>query len=183
MRTGWGSEAGDCRFDLPPRIVTAERRLAALAVVAWEAAGHAQVSGVEDNSLVIADGGAVPVIASCGAMLGAAFGLAAGMELSARGGLATELLLVCDLVRLHRVPAPFEARLAGHGRGLVLVRGVALPLADGGCDTRLFQVVLNWREALNRAATVRLQREIGAVLRHLPRETPGIDPFSLNSGG
>ncbi len=183
MRTGWGGEAGDCRFDLPPHIGPAERRLAALAVAAWEVGGFRRVAGLDDNSVMITDVAAEPVIASIGALLGAAFGLARGMALAGRSGLPAEMRVVCDLVRMHPVPAPFEAELPGHGRGLLLVRGIALPLFDGERASGAVQIILSWREGLNRAATMRLQREIGVALRHLPSKTTRIDPFQCNSVG
>ncbi len=183
MRTGWGGEAGDCRFDLPPRIGLGERRLAALAVAAWEAAGRRRVEGLDENSVMMADADTGPVVTSCGALPGAAFGLAPGMVLAGRPGLPAELRVVSDLVRMHPIPAPFEAQLQGHGRGLLLVRGIALPLFDGDRASGVVQIILNWREGLNRAATVRLQREIGTALRHLPMKTATIDPFQRNSAG
>lgn len=186
MRSGWGNETGECRFDVPPRFAVAERRMAGLAVAAWLAGGKARVGGFENNSLIVQQVDGVPVIAACPDALTAAFGIAAGMALTCRDGLAGELVAACDLIVLRPEPAPFEASVAVTGRSLVLVRGVALPLleprVDGPAESEI-QIVLSWREVLNRAATARLRGEIGAALQHLRPYREMSDPFSQNSGG
>jgi hypothetical protein len=55
-----------------------------------------------------------------------------------------------------------------------LLRGVALPLAD----ERHVQIVLSWREVLNRTATARLRCDFVAALRKTRPVLANFDPFS-----
>lgn len=178
MRTGWGSDTLDCRFDVPPRFGIVERRMAGQALDAWAACGQAAVSGFDDNSLFIDDRA---VITSAGAAVAATFGLAAGMTLAGRDGLAAEFLSACDRIALHPVPVPFEASLTSRRSAAILTRGVALPLFAGGRHTNVVQIVVSWREVLNRAATTRLRRELGAALRFSAPISAKPDPFSAKS--
>nr|WP_310524594.1 hypothetical protein [Polymorphobacter sp.] len=181
MRTGWGSETADCRFDVPPRFGIAERRLAGLALDAWSAGGRSRITGFDDNSIFVTDPAGFAVVTAIGASIAATFGLAVGVLLSGGDGLAAELAAACDLIALRPLPVPFEASLAAPGRDCVLVRGVALPLFDAGHETGTVQIVMSWREVLNRAATRRLRHELGAALRSSTLILAKIDPFSANT--
>lgn len=68
-------------------------------------------------------------------------------------------------------PIPFEASLSAAGGSLVLVRGIVLPLISPRHNIDTVQVVLSWREVLNRSATRRLRRELGDALRSLSADT------------
>ena len=181
MRMGWGSEPGDCSFDPPPRFATLERRMSGLALEAWAASGGTPVSGFTDHSMIIGDIGGAARIDSIGALVAESFHLAIGMALIGRPGLAAEITAACDLIALRSLPVPFEASLAAPGRALVLARGIALPLANGRDPAERVQVIVNWREVLNRAATARLRREIGAALRISMPKVAISDPFSPKS--
>lgn len=181
MRAGWGDEGGDCRFDLPPRFASTERRMAGLAIAMWKAGGREALAGFASNSIYLTDRGGCVVVGRVGVAVAAAFGLVAGMRLTKRAGLAAELTAACDLIALDPVPVPFEASLSGPA--LLLVRGVALPLFDNCRETGEVQIVINWREVLNRAATSRLQREMGAALPARRRISSKIDPFAPRSIG
>jgi hypothetical protein len=102
------------------------------------------------------------------------------MRLDGLHGLAAELRAACDLIVFDPQPVPFEASLAAPGCACILVRGVALPLSDAldasGIPHQV-QVILNWRELLDRAATTRLRHEIGAALRLVRPKSTKIDPF------
>jgi hypothetical protein len=162
-------------FDLPPHFPMTERRLAALALAQWAEDRCRLVPAHDANSIVIGEPDGHAVITSAGSPITATFGLHPGMHLDGQGGLAAELRAACDLIAIDLKPVPFEANLAAPGRAGILARGVALPI---GRRMESVQVILSWRELLDRSATRRLRREVGAALRHLPRKTPQIDPFS-----
>ncbi len=162
-------------FDLPPHFPVTERRLAALALAQWAEDRCRLVTGHDANSIVIAEPDGLPVITCAGDAIIATFGLLPGDHLDGQGGLAAELRAACDLIAIDLKPVPFEANLAAPGRAGILARGVALPI---GPRMESVQVILSWRELLDRSATRRLRREIGVAFRHLPHKTPKIDPFS-----
>ncbi len=172
MRTDTAAVADEWPFTVPISFGRSERRLAGRAVDAWMAAGGEGADGFEANSLFIADPAGRPVIVQAGRAVTAAFGLAAGMALEGPG-LAAEARAACDLIALRPEPVPFEATLSGRGRACILVRGVALPL---GRDIETVQIIVSWREVLDRAATARLRRELGAALLEV-RNTSRFDPF------
>ncbi|MFZ4690212.1 MAG: hypothetical protein ACOYLS_13315 [Polymorphobacter sp.] len=175
MRRAAATYWSDLGFDLPPRFVVVERRMAGQALDRWNAAGGGPVAGFESNSLLIADPAELARIEQAGAAITATFGLAAGMALDGRDGLAAELRAACDLIAIDPRPVPFEASLSAPGRALVLVRGIALPVDGPGVDR--VQIVMNWREVLNRTATARLRRDLGVALRLVPTISAKIDPF------
>ena len=181
MRVDFAADQGDCRFDLPPHFAILERRMSGLALDAWAAGGRALVPGFDANSLVIVDPGGRTVIESAGDAIAATFGLAPGQALERRGGLSAELCAACDLIALRPLPVPFEASLMGPRSACILVRGVALPIIDGARAVERVQVVVSWREVLGRAATVRLQRELGAALRQSRAFSANSDPFSTEN--
>lgn len=162
-------------FDLPPHFPMAERRLSAQALAQWLQDRCRLVAGHEANSILIAEPDGLAVVTSAGEAVAATFGLVPGTALDGQGGLAAELRAACDLIAIDLKPVPFEANLPAPGRAGILTRGVALPI---GPRMETVQVILSWREMLDRSATRRLRREIGAALRHLPRKTSKIDPFS-----
>lgn len=163
----------DPAFDPPPQFPALERRLAGLALDGWRENGGRLPPGFDDHSLVIADPAGRARIATAGAPVTATFGLAPGMALDGRDGLAAEIRAACDLIAIDPRPVPFEASLASPGRACILIRGIALPL-----DFDRVQVVVNWRELLNRSATTRLRREIGAALRSAAPLGTARDPFA-----
>lgn len=174
MRSAMTLDHGDLRFDLPPHFAVVERRLSGQALDRWLAGGRQRVTGFADNSLVIADPFGAARVESVGTAVTATFGLAAGMVLGGKG-LAGEIRAACDLIAIDPQPQPFEASLEAPGRACILVRGIALPIP--GADPEIVQIVVNWRELLNRSATSRLRRELGAALRVLPPYTRADDPF------
>ena len=175
MRTAAELDRAVAGFDLPPHFPMTERRLAALALAQWTQDRCRLVPGHDANSIVIAEPDGLPFVISVGDAVAATFALLPGDHLDAQGGLAAELRAACDLIAIDLKPVPFEANLAAPGRAGILTRGVALPI---GPRMESVQVILSWRELLDRSATRRLRREVGAALRHLPRKTPQIDPFS-----
>lgn len=166
------------RFDAPPRFAMLERRLAGQALDAWLANGGRAVAGFADHSVMINDSDGGARIENIGAAVAAAFDLAAGQSLNGRAGLAGEMRAAIDLLDLHGAPVPFEASLNEPAGACVLVRGIALPLRAARAGDDRVQIVVNWREVLNRVATARLRREIAAVLRFLPQESAGSGAFS-----
>jgi hypothetical protein len=173
MRSATGLRA-DSAFEMPPRISLIERRRAGLAEAAWVASGGAWVPGFDADSLVVSDPGGAAQLVRVGLSVGESFGLVADLCLTRSDPLATELCAACDLVAIDPAPVHFEASVATASAACVLVRGVALPLADG----QQVQIVLSWREVLNRTATARLQRDFVAALRQNRSISPLFDPFS-----
>jgi len=178
MRDGWDGEAIECRFDAPPRFGITERRMAELALDAWAAAGCGVVAGFDANSVMIADPAGRAIVTAVAPAIAATFGLVAGMALTGGEGLAAELTAACDLIALRPEPVPFEASLVAAGCACILLRGVALPLFVAGHDTHNVQAVVSWREVLDRAATTRLRRELGAAFRFSPPISARRDPFA-----
>ena len=170
-------------FDLPPHFAVVERRMAGQALDRWQARGRGLVTGFEANSLVIADPIGAATIDSVGSAIAAAFGLAAGMVLGSTG-LAAELRAACGLMAIDIAPQPFEATLDIGADGCILLRGIALPIcghaagAIGDDIPDFVQVVVNWREVLNRSASARLQRELVTALQIVRAVSPKIDPFA-----
>ena len=169
---GTGRYSPTQQFEVPVGLARIERRLAGRAIDAWLAAGGEAADGFEANSLFVSDPAGRPTIVHAGRAISAIFGLEPGMALDGPG-LAAEARAACDLIALRPEPVPFEATIAGPGRACILTRGVALPL---GRDIEIVQVIVSWREVLNRAATARLRRELGEALRST--RIPGLrDPF------
>jgi hypothetical protein len=168
------SAKADPAFDMPPRITMLERRRTGLAVAAWEAAGRAWVPGFDDDSVIVSDPGGAARLVRVGLGISERFGLIADLCLTRSDALATELCAACDLVAIDPAPVHFEATVATATSACVLVRGVALPLAEG----HKVQIVLSWREVLNRSATARLQRDFVAALRQNRANSTNFDPFS-----
>lgn len=166
----WG--LSETNFDLPVPFRLVERRLAGLALDAWVAGGRQRVAGFAAHSLVVNDPAGAQIVDTVGAALAQRFDLAAGSGLRRDAGLAGEICAACDLIALLPRPVPFETSLVDTA-GCVLVRGVALPVDDG----RAVQVVMNWRDVLNRAATRRLQRELTQSLRLSEQQRAFSDPF------
>ena len=152
-------------LDQPAGLLRAEQRLAARALRLWRASGGAALVGFEAEGLLIGDPAGEGEILKVAAAIAETFGLNAGQRLAldpalAPGGLGMELRAVCDLVALGGQPVPFEASL--QAKGLVLARGIALPVPGDRV-----QVVMSWREVLNRSATARLKQELGQALAGL----------------
>jgi hypothetical protein len=167
----WGLAESNLDLPLPFRLV--ERRLAGLALDAWVASGRQRVMGFEAHSLIVNDPAGAQIIDRVGAAFAQRFGLVAGAMLGRNTGLASELSAACDLIALLPRPVPFESSLID-AAGCVLLRGVALPVDEG----RSVQVVANWRDVLNRAATRLLQRELTQSLRLSGQKKAFSDPFS-----
>jgi hypothetical protein len=177
----------DPRFELPPQFVVTERRIAGQAIDRWRSGGKALVTGFDSHSLIVVDPAGMATIEYAGDAIAAAFGLGAGMRLDGRGGLAAEVLAACGLIAIDPQPVPFEFSLTTPASALVLGRGVALPIgADAGVADAVqipdcVQIVINWREMLDRPATTRLRRELGAALRLVPPVLAKTDPFSFKT--
>ena len=173
MRGGVGERA-DSAFELPPRFALTERRRAGLALAAWLATGQQLVPGHDDHSVVVDVPGGAAWLRRVGLAVSDTFGLVADLPLERRDPFTAELCAACDLIALNPVPLHFEASLMAPGLACILVRGVALPIDDGARA----QIVLNWREVLNRATTARLQRDLTAALRISRPKSTSFDPFS-----
>jgi len=187
MRRAVASEQADLSFEMPPHFVIAERRMAGRALDRWHAGDRGRVSGFDDNSLVIVDPAGLAIIGSAGPSIAATFGLTAGMRLDGRAGLAAEVRAACDLIAFEPQPLPFEVSLGTPACGLMLVRGIALPIesddraAEFGKTADCVQFIVNWREVLNRAAMTRLRQELGAALLFSQPVLAKIDPFSAET--
>ncbi|MBC7584673.1 MAG: hypothetical protein H7316_13065 [Tardiphaga sp.] len=173
MRGGVG-ERGVLAFDMPPRFPHVERRRAGAALAVWQAGGGALVPGHDDHSVVVGDPGGAAWLRRVGVAVTETFGIVADTALQRRDPITTELCAACDLIALNPVPLHFEASLMAPGLACVLLRGVALPIDDGA----VVQIVLSWREVLNRAATARLERDLTTALRLSRPILPDFDPFS-----
>lgn len=182
MRTATATAFFDARFDVPPVFVVAERRMTAQALDLWRSGGGQPVPGFDAHCLVVADPTGFAVIETVGPALAYTFGLAAGMSLDGATGLAAEIRAACDLVAIGCQPVPFEATLPAPQRAVILARGIALPIGvvDGSVPERV-QIIVNWREVLDRAATTRLRRELGAALRIIEPNPVKTDPFLPSS--
>lgn len=161
--------------DLPMSFLREERRLAGRALQSWRRHQRAAVPGFEATSLTVADPGGEAMVLAAAPALQSTFALAVGQSLARNAApqntLAAELCAACDLVALGGRPIPFEASLNTPGGSMVLVRGIVLPLINPRHDIDTVQVVLSWREVLNRSATSRLRRELGAALRSLSADS------------
>jgi hypothetical protein len=175
MRTAAALDWTAAGFDLPPHFPVTERRLAGRALELWSRNRHRLVPGHDDHSILITEPDGLAVITSAGAAISATFGLAPGMHLDGRSGLGAELRAACDLIAVDLRPVPFEASLTAAGQACILARGVALPI---GPRMETVQIIISWRELLDRSATRRLRREIGAALRFSARSGPQNDPFA-----
>lgn len=175
VATGDRAESG---FDVPPRFPIIERRCTSLAEAAWEGAGRTSSPGFDECSIVIVDPGGLARLERVGWAVTESFGLAAGHALERLDSLTTELCAACDLIALQPAPLHFDAVLATPRAACILLRGVALPLA--GSDRA--QIVLSWREVLNRTATARLRRDFVAALRQGRPNLADFDPFAPDSG-
>lgn len=164
----------DTAFDLPPGFALVERRRAGLAVAAWEAAARGWVPGFDECSLTVVEPGGRAWLERVGLAVTESFGLVADTGLERRDPLTTELCAACDMIAVQAAPLHFEAAFIGAQAASVLLRAVALPLADG----ERVQIVLSWREVLNRTATARLRRDFVAALRKSTPKTAAFDPFS-----
>lgn len=158
--------------ELPFSFLREERRLAGRALQSWRRHQRAAVPGFEATSLTVADPGGEAMVLDVAPALEATFALTIGQSLartadSAQNTIAAELRAACDLVALGGRPVPFEASLKAPDGSLVLVRGIVLPLISPRYDIETVQVVLSWREVLNRSATKRLRHELGDALRSL----------------
>ena len=161
-------------FDLPPRFALVERRRAGMAEGDWRRAGRAMVAGFENHSVIVDDPGGTGRLRRVGLAVTDTFGLFADMTLTRHDAIGAELCAACDLIALRPEPLHFEASLMAPRLACILVRGVALPIED---DLAV-QIILSWREVLDRAATARLRCDLTTVLRLLPRVSPAFDPFS-----
>ena len=156
------------KFDLPAGLLRAEQRLAERALRLWQAGGQTALAGFEAQELRLADPAGRSEIVQVADEIGRTFGLAVGQMLALDPalpphGLGVELRAACDLVALGGRPVPFAASVSGREHGLILVRGIALPIPGEGVEGGV-QVVLSWREVLNRSAAARLKRELGQAL-------------------
>ena len=170
-------------FEPPPQFAVIDRRMAGAARDLWQQSGGMHVDAFADQALVIADPAGAAIIIDAGIAIEAVFGLSAGMQLDGLTGLAAEVRAACDLIVFDPRPVPFEASIAGVERACILVRGIALPLSHALDKSKIphkVQVILNWRELLDRSATTRLRREIGDALRLSRPNRAKIDPFKQN---
>ncbi|WP_164157743.1 hypothetical protein, partial [Sandarakinorhabdus rubra] len=147
-----------------PRSVVVERRLTNRALAAWQQAADdgiaAALAPFFDHSLVVRDPAGLAIIERVGGPLAARFGLIAGLPLQPDPGLSEELLAACELVVLQPMPIPFECSVNDPMGAQMMVRGLALPIAQDGDPAGLVQLVLSWREVLSRSAARRLRAEL-----------------------
>lgn len=174
------------QLDLPAGFLHAEQRLAGRALRAWRLAQKSAVPGFDATSLTIAEPGGAALITRIADDLADTFGLGTGQNLiDLPGGdhsVVAELRAACDMVALGGRPIAVEATLTTHDHGLLLVRGIVLPLLGPMGAIDHVQAVLSWREVLNRSATERLRRELGTALRTVAAmRTDRDDPFASRS--
>ena len=171
---GRDGRVAESAFDLPPHFPMVERRRAGLAEGDWRRAGRALVAGFDDHSVIIDDPGGAARLRRVGQAVTETFGLFADMVLARHDPIGAELSAACDLIALRPAPLHFEASLVAPRLACILLRGVALPIEN---DLAV-QIVLSWREVLDRAATARLRRDLTMALRFSPRISRSFDPFS-----
>ena len=169
------------KFDLPMDLLRAEQRLAERALRQWLADGQREIAGFSDHGLLVADPGGCAEILRVADGISRTFGLCAGQRLALDSrlpphGLGMELRAACDLVALGCRPMPFEASLSAPGHGLILARGVALPVTGDRV-----QVVMSWREVLNRSAAARLRRELERAIQALAQAQPDQTPAAMDA--
>jgi hypothetical protein len=172
---------GPLREDQVPRSMEVERRLTNRALAAWQGAPDnsiaAALSPFLDHSVVVRDPAGRAIIESVGGPVSARFGLVAGLALLRDPGLSEELEAACELVALQPMPIPFEASVNDPMGAQMLVRGLALPLPEGGDPAALVQIVLSWREVLSKSAARRLRAELASAFAEVKRLPPLADPF------
>ena len=164
----------DSAFDLPPHFPIVERRRVGMAEGDWRRAGRALVAGFDDHSVIVDDPGGAARLRRVGQAVTDTFGLFADMMLTRHDAIGAELCAACDLIALRPEPLHFEASLMAPRLACILLRGVALPIENDAA----VQIVLTWREVLDRAATARLRRDLTTALRFSPRFPCNFDPFS-----
>ena len=170
----------DPLFDTPPLFVVAERRMAGQALDRWQGGSGACVPGFETHSLSITDPSGAAIVEYIGTTVAAVCGIAIGMRLGSSTGFAGKMLAACRLAALQSRPQTFEASVAGRAGLAILLRGIALPIGiESGRPAARVQLIVNWREVLDRTATARLRRELGSALHLSLPKSPEIDPFSL----
>lgn len=177
MRVASGDGA-DSSFEMPPRFLFVERRRSGLAEAAWQRTGRVEVPGFDETSITVADPGGRASLERVGLAVTESFGLVADLVLERTDPFTAELCAACDLVALRPVPLHFEASITTPQAACILLRGVALPLAQSD----RVQIVLSWREVLNRTATARLRRDFVAALQQSRPNPPNFDPFSPDFG-
>ena len=155
-----------------------DRRRAGQAEALWESAGRTWVPDYDDCSILVAQPGGQARLQRVGLSVQASFGLVPESRLERHDPLSVELCAACDLIALQPVPLHFEISLATPEAACILLRGVALPIA--GADQ--VQIVMSWREVLNRSATARLRRDLVAALRQSGPRSMTFDPFSSDFG-
>ena len=169
--------------DYLPRSVVAERRLTNRALAAWQAAGHggavAALAPFFDHSLLVRDPGGRAIIDSVGAPLSSRFGFVAGLPLLRDPGLGEELVAACELVMLQPMPIPFETSVHDPMGAHILVRGLALPVAEEDDPAAIVQIVMSWREVLSKSAAKRLRAELAHAFAGLHSRSGTADPFPV----
>lgn len=170
-----------------PDPVTFERRLSTRALSAWQHSdkGDAQAALAPffDNSVLVRDPAGRAIIEQVGAPISARFGLIAGLPLHRDPGLNEELVAACELVALQPMPMHFEAHVNDPLGTQMLVRAIALPLAEAGDPVAMVQIVLSWREILSNSAAQRLRAELAQAFSGLKPLAPRPDPFPRLSEG
>jgi hypothetical protein len=158
------------KFDLPTGLLRAEQRLAERALRCWMDREGGEISGFEDNDLVICDPGGSAEVQRISAQIARTFRILPGQRLAldpgvGPGSLGRELSAASDLVMLGGRPVPFEASLSCPGQnpelGQILARGIALPVPGDRV-----QIVMSWREVLSRSAASQLRRELSRALEN-----------------
>jgi hypothetical protein len=152
------------KFDLPTGLLRAEQRLAERALRCWMDRDGGEISGFEDNDLVICDPAGSVQVQRISAQIARTFRILPGQRLAldpgvGPGSLGRELSAASDLVMLGGRPVPFEASLSDAGKGQILARGIALPVPG-----ERVQIVMSWREVLSRSAASQLRRELTSAL-------------------
>lgn len=167
------------KFDLPTGLLQAERRLTERALRLWVASGHREIIGFEAHDLLIGDPAGAAEVLRVAEQIERTFELRVGQMLAldpwlAPNSLGMELRAACDLAALGCRPMTFETTLYSPGHGLILARGIALPLPEDQV-----QLVMSWREALSRSATQRLRQELGEAFTPAAPARPIKDALPL----
>jgi hypothetical protein len=164
-----------------PNPMAFERRLSTRALAAWQHSSDsdalAALAPFFDNSVLVRDPAGRAIIEQVGAPVSARFGLIAGLPLHRDPGLNEELVAACELVALQPMPMHFEASVHDPLGTQMLVRAIALPLAEHGDPVALVQIVLSWRELLSNSAAARLRAELAQAFAGLTASALRPDPF------
>ncbi|MDB5689980.1 MAG: hypothetical protein JWL91_1856, partial [Sphingomonas bacterium] len=178
------------RMDLPPAIVSDERRMHVRAYNFWVSLleGHhfpsidafdpARVSDFGDHGVLLDFRGQVedPAIAFLGEKLraeGAMGGEIARISAVPRGTLLTRLIAPYPQIVANRAPAGFEAEFVNVRGNNTLYRGILLPFSSDGTTIDHVYGVINWKEMASTADALLLASQVREAIGTAPPSRAG----------